>query len=513
MGIDAGTSQIKVVLYDLSGNIADTNSCVNKVIKKNINYVEMDMGKLWNDLAYTIRELINKSRIDPHQIQSVGLTGQGEGCWLIDKHGNPVSNAILWCDGRAQELVDDLKKDKFLCNEIKKITGSHIFPGATTIIFKWLKQNNYELIKNAKHILYCKDWLRYKLTGKVYSEFTDASTSLLDLGQYKYSQTLFKLLDIEECLPLLPELIDSCQIAGYVSPEASQVTGLIEGTPVGAGMMDIVATAVGTGAIEINDCCTILGTTCCNEIVRDNYINQFDDTSGSECHAIKGLYLNVIASMAGTTNLDWIIENLFQEELKECRKRSINIFEFLESKMKNIPPGSNGLIYHPYISAAGERAPFYNPNAKAQFFGISDKTTKYDLLKSVYEGIAYSIKDCLSETEEVNKIYLAGGGSKSQYWAQIISDCLGKEVIILEGKEFTAKGAAISAGVAIKIYPSIKKASINNLRMRKRLLPNSYNNTIYNDMFDIYKTLRNNNNSIWNLRSEYLNIQGCDINE
>lgn len=504
LGIDAGTSKIKAVLFDLAGHELYTSSCKTHLIKNKLNHVELDMNELWSGLVGVIKNLITTNQIDPKSIKALGITGQGEGCWLMDKKGLPLSPAILWCDGRSANIVNKLKLNKVLCKSIKDITGSHIFPGATSLILKWINEHDPGRLKKAQYCVTCTDWLRFKLTGQVYSEITNASTSLLNLLQYHYSDEVLDLLQIKDIKRLLPPLLASSQIAGYITPEASWATGLIQGTPVSGGMLDIVATAVGTGTINPHHCCTILGTTCCNEIVRENLTSSPHDTSGFECHAVKNLYLNVMASMAGTTNLDWIINILFPAEKKKAQEQGKNIFTFLENKIKDIPSGSQGLIYHPYLNTAGERAPFYDPYAKAQFFGISENAGKYHLLKSVYEGVAFSIKDCLSQTQNIHNIHLGGGGANSNIWGQIIADCLGKEIIVPEGQEFAAKGAALSAGVAIQVFANITSAAQKTLKIRKSFTPNLSNTSIYEDFFKLYKALRQKNSQLWNLRNEIL---------
>jgi len=182
MAIDAGTSKIKVVLFDIQGN-EKFSCCKKNIINIYNNFYEQDMKVLWKVVSSAIKELIEKNNIDSSSILSIGITGQGEGCWLVDKYYNPVRNAILWCDGRSGDLVIDVN-NKSKKNQIIKITGSVLFPGSTTAIVKWLKINEPESLLKAKYILFCKDWLRYKLTGQVYMDFTDSSTSLLNKRRY-----------------------------------------------------------------------------------------------------------------------------------------------------------------------------------------------------------------------------------------------------------------------------------------------------------------------------------------
>lgn len=502
LGIDAGTSKIKAVIFNLEGEELFVEEKSNAIITKHRTWTEQSMSLLWENLCFIIKKLLTENRINSKSILGVGITGQGEGCWLIDKEGNPVRDAILWSDGRAINIVEDIKKDEDMTLKIKEITGSYPFPGATSIILKWLAINEKEVLDKAYRCIFCKDWLRYKLTGEVCLEITDASTSLLDLETEEISEEVLKLLGIEEYKFLFSTLFNCCKFVGRVTKDASNLTGLLEGTPVSTGLMDIVASAVGMAAVDEGDSCTILGTTCCNSVVRKScYINK-ENTAGFECHAIQGLYLNVIASMAGVPNLEWAINVFFQKEREEADSIGKNIYKILEDSVKDIEPGAGGVMYHPYISTGGERAPFFNPNARAQFFGISSNATKYHILKAVYEGVALSIKDCLQNVQSKGKIYLGGGGAKSYYWAQIIADCTGKEVVIQDGKEYAAKGAALSAGVAVGVYENIREAALRTLKIEKTFMPNKENKVIYDNIYKIYKGLREAELYYWDLRSE-----------
>lgn len=504
LGIDAGTSHIKVVVFGLDGMELFVASRKNHTINKHEHWVEQDMGLLWINICEAVKEIIENNKINPSSILGIGITGQGEGCWLLDSTGKPVRKAILWSDGRAASLVKDIEKNNFIRHRIKEITGSFIFPGAASILLKWLKENEYESFRKAEYCCFCKDWIRFKLTGDINLDITDTSTSVLDLSKKAVSEEIMELLNIKECKDLFSNIIKPYESAGTLTEDAAKLTGLKEGTPVAVGMMDIAASAVGMGAVTEGDCCTILGTTCCNEVVKASYESSVHNYSGFECHAVDNLFLNVIASTAGTPNLDWIIDNFFTKEKKTAEKIGKSVYEILEKKIKDIPVGSGGVIYHPYISTSGERAPFFNPNARAQFFGISNKVDKYHLLHSVYEGVALSIKDCLQGMNDLGKIFLGGGGAKSYYWAQLISDCIGKEVIICEGNEFAAKGAALAAGTAVGVYKDIVEASKNTLRIKKHFMPDKNKGNIYENIYTLYKSIRESNEALWELRQNFI---------
>ncbi len=513
LGIDAGTSKIKVILFDTDGNEIAVEVKNSPVISKQNGIVEQDMIETWDLTVKCISEVIYNSKVNPELIKAVGITGQGEGAWLVDKSGNPIGNAILWNDSRASKIVDKYNSP-VLRKKIRKITGSFPYAGATTFILKWLKENKPETLCNLGFIFNCKDWIRFKLTGKAYLDYTDSSASILDIESNVISRKLLKILDIDDLYQYFPQVKDSFQSGGSITKDIFKVTGIPEGTPVAIGMLDVVASTLGSGAKSKNDICTILGTTCCNAVITDSY-RVTKDNSGFENFVGKDTYINIIGAMAGTLNLDWFIKNFYSQEQNKSILEGTDIYKILENKIKDESAIEKGIIYHPYISVSGERAPFYNTNARAQFFGLSQDTPRKLMLRAIYEGVAFSIKDCLKEYESNKNIYLSGGGSGSHIWPQIIADATGKNVIITEGKEFAARGAIISAGICCGIYKDLEQAVICTIRKNKTYYPNEINVKKYDDFYELYVKIRENSIACWNKRREIFerNEKGRGIHE
>ena len=220
------------------------------------------------------------------------------------------------------------------------------------------------------------------------------------------------------------EISRSDTVTGVTTEAFARETGLPAGIPVIAGALDTSATAVGLGAIHEKDACVILGTTCASEIVMKKEDCRFGaENTRYEKHPISELYVELQPTLNGTPNIDWMLENIAKTK----------DFNEIDRIVDSVPVGCGGVVYHPYISVAGERAPFYHPYARASFFGISQVTTRDQLIRAVYEGISLSIRDCLQNIDKDAKIYLAGGGAKSPVWAQMIADVMGKTVMILRG--------------------------------------------------------------------------------
>ena len=492
--IDVGTSNLKAVLFDGNGTEVQVASRESETINDGGNWEEQDMLLVWDKVKSCIKELIDSGAVKSEEIKGIGVTGQGEGCWLIDEEGNPVQNAILWCDGRAVAEVKRITEEYPEIGKLyHKTTGTPPLLGNQMILIRWMKTNRKEVLDKASRIMFCKDWVRYKMTGVIATEITDSFTSLLDAQTGNVADELMKAMDIYEYRDYIPASVSSDSVVGTISEEFAAWSGLAAGTPVIAGALDTSATAVGLGAIHEKDACVILGTTCASEIVMKKTDCKFGaENSRYEKHPIEDLYVELQPTLNGTPNIDWMLENMAQTK----------DFNEIDRIVESVPVGCGGVVYHPYISVAGERAPFYHPYARASFFGISQVTTRNQLIRAVYEGISLSIRDCLQNIDKDATIYLAGGGAKSPVWAQMIADVMGRRVMIPQGKELGAKGVAIIAGVKFGLYGSYEEAVKKACTFRQTYEPNLQRTKKYDLLYELFRQVRLHNQQIWDYRHQ-----------
>ena len=496
IGMDIGTSRIKAVLFDLEGNEKKITYRDNEPIYSGSNS-EQDMNIVWDKALTCLKEVVEGE--DKDKILGIGVTGQGEGCWLIDKKGEPVSNAILWNDGRAKDLVDRINADEKLQQLIFNTTGTPVLTGTALTLLKWNMENRKDILDKADKLFFCKDWVRYKLTGEKNLELTDTATSLMNVKTKEFAFEVFDALGIGEYKHLMSETVKPYEIAATITEEIAEITGLNKGTPVVGGAIDVMATVLGAGAINDGDTCTILGTTCATMIVSEE-CHPGKENTRYELHPLDNLYVNLQPTMSGTPNIDWVVKNI----------SDTTVYKEIDEKIKDLDPAPSGVIYHPYISTAGERSPFYNPNARSSFFGMNTHTTRYDLIKAVYEGIAFSIQDCLDAAgaSDEGVIYLAGGGAESRVWAQIISDCTGRKVAITNSNEIAAKGVMIMLGVTLGLFKDYKEAVAKTCRATATYEPDKKKSGEYKKLFELYKEARLSYDALWNKRNAILNEIG-----
>ncbi len=494
IGVDCGTTNVKVVLFNDTGKEIMTESVVNRPEYSGTFIAEMDMDVLWMKTAACIKKLLETGPADKKQIAAVGITGQGEGLWLIDDAGKPVQKAILWCDARASEEVAVVCPEK---NDIGRLihrtTGTPPLEGTQLMLLKWMSDHKREVLDRASTCFFCKDWIRFKLSGKISADWTDSGTSLLDVESGKVSLDVLEKLGLDIYRRIIPDPVVSSEFCAEVSPVAATQTGLRSGTPIIAGALDVSATAVGVGAINEHDCCVILGTTCANEeILRKEHCKFGMPGSRYEKHPLGDLYISLQPTMNGTPNLDWTMRELVGTE----------DFGKMQDLLASEPVGARGVLYLPYIGMAGERSPFHNPYARAGFFGLNVQSTKATLVRAVYEGISLSVRDCLCDIDRSGTMYLAGGGAKDPVWSQLIADVMGMSIRIFDTKELGAKGIALMALVGLGFFKTYGEAVGVSCTYKAEYHPDLRNTEKYDRLYGLFRQLREMHMPLWNVHHD-----------
>ena len=497
LSIDAGTSIVKVVIFDLKFKLVFNKSIKNKVITDSKGKSEINMDQFWLITSKCIKDCINKSKINPQNILSVGLTANMVGAWPVDNKNQPVRNAILWNDTRSEKIFNLLKKNNNkIFEEIFKISGSIVQYGCTLPVLKWFEKFEKKTLRKTKYFLTCKDWIRFKLTNTFNNDFTERSVSPGDIKNIEFSSKVFKLLNLDlKYKEKFPKLKNSGEIAGYITLNASKKTGLKVGTPVVIGAGDVPSSAIGVGAVTKGMCATIVGTTCHNYLVSDKPLFKPKNV-GLLFYSPNNQWLRTMINVAGTTNFDWVIENFFKDKLKFKSKQKI--IKNFEKKFINKNLHDNEIIFLPYFNYGGSISPFFNLKAKAEIFGLLPHHSGEDILLASYQGLAMAIKDCYEALEiKINKLFLSGGASNSLLFPQILADVLKVKIFIPEGEEFGARGAAYLASVGIKKGSNLLKVVKSNQKIKKIYYPDKKNYDYYSLKFGKFLCLRKQLNNIW----------------
>jgi sugar (pentulose or hexulose) kinase len=495
--IDAGTSIIKVVVFDHNFKIKFKSSSPNKIITDNTGKSEIDMNLFWEITSKLIKKVLQNSNFNSQNIISVGITGNMVGVWPINANGAPTRNAILWNDARSKSIFDSIKKSNSKIYEnIFELSGSIVQFGCTIPVIKWLEKNEKSKLTRTKYFLTCKDWLRFKLTNTINNDFTERAVGPGNIYTGVLSEKIFKLLKLDKKnFKKFPDVKNSDEIAGNITKSASSKTGIKEGTPVIIGAGDVPATAIGVGAIKNGITSTIIGTTCHNYLVCNKPMFKPKNT-GLLFYTPNRQWLRTMINVAGTTNFDWVIENFYKDQL--LTKDKIQIIKDFEKSSNLESIRNSDLIFLPYLNYGGSISPFFNLNTKAEIFGLLPHHTRHDILLSAYEGLAFSIRDCYESLKiKLNTLHLSGGGSSSKILPQIISDILKVKVAIPEGSEFGAKGVAYLSAIALGKYKSYEDVISKNHKIKEIFLPNKDLKSYYDQKYLKYLSLRKALEKIW----------------
>lgn len=501
LGIDAGTSVIKSVLFDLDGHEIATASHETTLLHPNPGSTEQDMHEVWFAVLQTAKAVVQKCTT-ASQIAAIGVTGQGDGTWLIDANHEPVRPAILWLDGRTGDFVRQGQLSG-MSDQLFAITGTALNTSNQAGHLRWLLDHEPDSLERASAALRAKDWIFLNLTGLVTTDETDASHTYFATTARRVDERVFDLFGLHDYRHLVPAVKSAYENVGELLPNIATNLGLRAGLPVVGGPFDVVASDLGVGMIQPGDACTILGTAGIHQLVLDGIVAG--SMGYTMCHAPANRLLRLLPTMTGTLNTQWFVDQFFSHEQAAASLSGRTIWEELESLASAIPHGCEGVMYHPYIDSAGERAPFVRPEARAQFSGLSARHSRAHLLRAVYEGVVFSALDCYETLGiPVTALKLAGGGARSPLWCQMFADALGCEVQVTEGSEFGAKGSAINAGVAIGLYANYEAAITQTVRPARSYQPDSAKTKFYRSWLAIYRETYQAMFPIWEKRRNLL---------
>ncbi len=458
LGVDIGTTGSKVVLIDEEGRVINNITNEYPINVPEPGWSEQNPCDWWKATIKSIRGVIQKSRIKPDSITGIGITGQMHGLVLLDKEKNVLRPCILWNDQRTVKECQYINR-RIGMGKLIEIGGKPALTSFTAGKILWVKKNEPDIYKRIAHLLLPKDYVRYLLTGKMAIDVNDASgTCLFDVKKREWSEDIIGELKIDKAW--LPEVYESSEICGSINDEVANLAGLKKGTPVVCGAGDQAAQAIGTGIYKSKGISVTIGTSGVVFVAIDDY--KFDKTGRlhTYCHCIPGMWhiMGVMLSAGGS--LKWFRDTFFKKEMEYAQKKNIDIYDIMSDEAAKIKPGSEGLIFLPYLS--GERTPHPDPYARGVFFGLSLKHTRAHMTRAVIEGVTYGLRDGLELIKEMgikfNRIRVSGGGAKSHLWRRIMADVFNIDIVTVNATQGAAYGAALIAGVETGIYKDVDSA-------------------------------------------------------
>lgn len=496
LGVDLGTTNVKAMLFSEDGNCAAKGEAGNyRTISEHFNWAEQDPNVWWQDTVFSIGKVTSQISWTDSEVAAICVSSQGMAMLPLDEQGNPLCRAHIWMDRRAAEETAWLEK-VYGRERIKREFGAYADPYYQIMNLIWYRNHCPKLYERTRHIVKANTYLNYKLTGQLAIDEGQAEMTLCyDLKKRCWSEELEKVIEI----PLrdwMPPVKRADEILGTVTKEAAQMTGLREGTPVLVGGVDSAAALLELGIYHQGEAAEITGTSS----------NNFFAGKKPPSEKSKLLSFSPIVStkevpclLFGPTNSSGDTVRWFRESMGEETERQKmqaagrkNIYEMYEEMVRSSRPGSGGVFFYPYLM--GERAPLWDSAVKGMYLGLTALTTRADMLRAVYEGNAYVLKEICEEAKKegakLSCMKIAGGCANSREWLRIKASVLDMPVHVSTSLSGAPKGDAMLAGYAAGIYRSMEEAYEIMKSPEQVIEPISEWSRIYRELYPLFLTMR-----------------------
>ncbi|MBR7044226.1 MAG: xylulokinase, partial [Lachnospiraceae bacterium] len=474
VGVDLGTSAVKLLLMDAQGKILNTVSKEYALSFPHPGWSEQKPEDWYSQVMAGLKELLADA--DKSQVAGISFGGQMHGLVILDDQDNVIRPAILWNDGRTQKETDWLNQD-IGTDKLAQETANIAFAGFTAPKILWIEKNEPENFKKIAKIMLPKDYLAYCLSGVHCTDYSDASGMLLmDVAGKCWSKEMTEICHIKE--EMLPKLFESYDVVGTLTEKAAKDTGLPLTVKVIAGAGDNAAAAVGTGTVGEGACNISLGTSGTMFISSESFKLPENHALHSFCHADGKWHLMACTLSAASSN-KWWNEDILHTEDYGKEQEEIRAL------------GENNVFYLPHLM--GERFPHNDTKIRAMFYGMSMDTTRADMTQAVLEGVAFSMRDALEVAKSlgitITRSKVCGGGAKSDLWKQILADVLNIEIDVPETEQGPGLGAAMLAAVGCGAYESVKAACDAMIRVKETVKPDKDTAAKYDEKYAFYHKL------------------------
>lgn len=471
IGIDAGGTMTKVVLFDIAGNELACERQPNVMLMPKQGWTERDADHMWQATCLSLRSLLERTGTDPADVIAVTPSGYGGGVYLVDRDGVPVRNALVSTDTRAVPLIEEWN-DSGLRPQVSELIEQQMWPGQTLAILAWMQANEPATLQRTAHVLSCKDFLRMRLCGDISTDPTDAGCAgILNVSRSEISSDVFRLTSLEGWLGKLPPVGPSTEVAGKVSAKAAAETGLRAGTPVVRGVYDVVGCSLATGVERPDQLAAVAGTFSIHSTLhRKPAMSPMPHIQTP--YPVAGQVLATTATPTSASNLEWFCKTVMPAQSEQARAQGRSIYDVCNEMVVETLSRPSRIQFFPFLYDGPRGAP-------AGFAGLTASTGMADLLRAIYEGVVFAHRTDLTylltgpDAARPNVIRFAGGPSRSMVWSQMFADGLGLPVEISNGSELGAKGGAICAAVAVGAYSDMPEAIRSMVKVERRLEPDA----------------------------------------
>lgn len=496
LGIDLGTTGVKAALFAAEdGHVISSAFVDYPLLHPYPGWAEQEPEEWWSATITAIRSCLTQGAqygTMPHDVRGVGLSGQMHGVVLLDKAYKVLRPCIIWADQRSDAQCRWMTEQVGASRLIEYVSNPAL-PGFSAPKALWVRDNEPDIFAQAHTIILPKDYIRFRLTGVLAMEISDAAgTCLLDVKHGSWSQEVLQAIRFDPSL--LPPVVAADAVCGKITHEVEQRTGLLVGTPVAGGGADNACGAVGNGVVRPGLALVSIGT---SGVLLAHSTTPQVDISGpiprvhTFNHAVPDAWYLMGVTQGAGLSLHWVRDNIGLPEQALERWTGLDAYELLTKEAEGVSPGSDGLLFLPYLQ--GERTPHLDAYARGGWIGLTASHTRRHLVRSVLEGVAFSLKDCFAIIQEqgldLEQLRATGGGAKSLLWRQILADVLNVELVTTTAKEGPAFGAALLAGVASGVYSTVQQACEMTVQVVDRTEPHPELESVYERAYEKYRAL------------------------
>jgi xylulokinase len=496
LGIDLGTTGVKAALFAANdGHVLASTFVDYPLLHPHPGWAEQDPADWWQATITAIRTCLAggvSDGLSPTDIRGIGLSGQMHGVVLLDADNKVLRPCIIWADQRSEAQCHWMT-ERVGAARLIELVSNPALPGFSAPKALWVRDNEPDIFARAYTIILPKDYIRFRLTGVIAMEISDAAgTCLLDVKHGTWSREVLEAIEFDPAL--LPPVVPADAVCGTITGEVAFLTGLQPGTPVAGGGADNACGAVGNGVVRPGLALVSIGT---SGVVLAHAASPQVDTSGpvprvhTFNHAVPHAWYLMGVTQGAGLSLRWVRDNIGLPERALERWTGQDAYELLAREAESVPAGSDGLIFLPYLQ--GERTPHLDAYARGGWIGLTASHDRRHLIRAVLEGVAFSLNDCFAIIREqglqLTQMRATGGGAKSSFWRQIIADVLGVELVTTNATEGPAFGAALLAGVASGVYSSIEQVCDTTVHVVERTEPRPEVQRVYADAYATYRAL------------------------
>ena len=487
LGIDIGTSACKVAIFYPDGQVKSQSTSEYQVYHPAPGHVEQDVEEWYLAVCAAIRDCLDQARIDAKAIAGIGVDGQSWSSIPVDKAGKPLARTPIWMDTRSAELAQETL-ERVGQDRIFAVSGNGFEPTYGTPKMLWFKKYKPEIHAKTYKYLQSNAWIVYRLTGVMSQDKSQGyGIHAFNMQKGVWDDDLCVELGIERSH--LPDIYDCDQVVGTVSAAAAAETGLFAGTPVVAGGLDAACGTLGAGVIlpgQVQEQGGQAGgmSICVDRaLAHPKLILSF--------HVVPGQWLLQGGTVGGGGALRWFKQELGAAETVAAQMEGCSGFEIMSREAATIQPGSDGLIFLPYMS--GERSPIWDREAQGVFFGLSYAKTRAHMIRAVMEGCAFALEHNLLTSAEtgvrVDELVAMGGAANSLVWTQIKADITGKRIKVPASDTATTLGAAILAGIGTGVYRDYADAVSRTIKITRVHEPNPAHYQKYQASYGLYRQI------------------------